>query len=293
MSVSVFDQNEVGNPAREVYYHDTAVYQQVENVLNHRAFLPNIVGAKAAHEERMEKPEEGKQVYDKSRGVCLKLPGIRILLTGPWSVVALVILLALIVGVLYLVIVNTGPGLWVSGGLWLLFIVYWSAVAKNTAPTSSSESTASRQLHQLLMYGALLLAFLPAPGLRRRWLPMSPWIEVSIGLAIQASSALLAVWARRRLGRNWSGAITAKVDHELIRTGPYQLVRHPIYSGMLGMFLGAAVVSGELHGLLAMLIIAVAYWRKIRLEEQHLRGYFGANYDDYRKKSWALIPGLL
>src|SRR5262245_5761153 len=193
----------------------------------------------------MEKPEEGKQVYDKSRGVCLKLPGIRILLTGPWSIVALVILLALIAGVLYLVIAKSGPG------------------------------------------------FLPAPGLRQRWLPMAPWIEVSIGLGIQASSALLAVWARRRLGRNWSGAITAKVDHELIRTGPYRLVRHPIYSGMLGMFLGTIVVSGELHGLLAMLIIAVAYWRKIRLEEQHLRGYFGANYDDYRKKSWALIPGLL
>ena len=83
MSVSVFDQNKVGIPAREVYYHDTAVDQQVENVLNHRAFLPNIVGAKAAQEERMEKPEEGKQVYDKSRGVCLKLPGIRILLPAP------------------------------------------------------------------------------------------------------------------------------------------------------------------------------------------------------------------
>ena len=96
----------------------------------------------------MEKPEEGRQVYDKSRGVCLKLPGIRILLTGPWSIVALVILLALIVGVLYLVIAKSGPGLWLSGGLWLLFIVYWSTVAKNTAPTSSSESTASRQLHQ-------------------------------------------------------------------------------------------------------------------------------------------------
>jgi len=82
----------------------------------------------------MEKPEEGRQVYDKSRGVCLKLPGIRILLTGPWSVVALVILLALTVGVLYLVIAKSGPGLWLSGGLWLLFIVYWSTVAKNTAP---------------------------------------------------------------------------------------------------------------------------------------------------------------
>lgn len=142
------------------------------------------------------------------------------------------------------------------------------------------------------MYGALALAFVRVPGLGRRWLPNAPWV-VLIGLAVHISSALFAVWARRHLGRNWSGAITAKVDHELIRTGPYRLVRHPIYSAMLGMFLGTALVSGELHALLGVIIIAVAYWRKIRLEEQHLRGVFGAAYDEYRRKSWALIPGVL
>jgi len=240
----------------------------------------------------MEKPEPKKADFN-SRAVCLKLPGIQILLPGRWSLLALVVLLVAIAGAFYLVITSAGPGLWISGALWLLFIVYWSAAAKGAAPASSSESQASRQLHQLLMYGALLIAFLPVPGLRRRWSPVSSWIAASVGLTIQASSALLAIWARRYLGRNWSGAITAKVDHQLIRTGPYQILRHPIYSGMLGMFLGTAIVSGELHGLLAMLIIAAAYWRKIRLEEQHLRGYFGAEYDDYRKKSWALFPGLL
>jgi protein-S-isoprenylcysteine O-methyltransferase Ste14 len=62
---------------------------------------------------------------------------------------------------------------------------------------------------------------------------------------------------------------------------------------MLGMFLGTALVSGELHGLFAVLIIAVAYWRKIRLEEQLLSKVFGDQYKEYRKKSWALIPGLV
>jgi len=142
------------------------------------------------------------------------------------------------------------------------------------------------------MYGALALVFWQAPGLGGRWLPAAAYV-VAIGLAVQVGAALFAVWARRNLGRNWSGEITAKVDHQLIRTGPYRIVRHPIYSGMLGMFLGAAVVSGELHGLLAVVIIAIAYWRKIRLEERHLSAVFGAAYDDYRKESWALIPGLL
>jgi protein-S-isoprenylcysteine O-methyltransferase Ste14 len=237
--------------------------------------------------------EKGKQLHDKNSGVSLKLPGIQIVLPGPLSFVALVIVLAIIVGVFYLVITKTGPGVWASGALWILFIVYWSAAAKNAAPARTSESAASRQVHQLLMYGALLIAFLPLPGLRQRWLPAAPWVTTTIGLAIQVNSALLAVWARRYLGRNWSGAITGKVGHELIRTGPYKLVRHPIYTGMLGMFLGTIIVSGELHALLAMLIIAVAYWRKIPLEEQHLRRHFGDAYDDYRKESSALIPWLL
>jgi protein-S-isoprenylcysteine O-methyltransferase Ste14 len=241
----------------------------------------------------MEQPETNAPTREKSSGVYLKLPGVQILLNGPLSIIALLIFLAIIVGIFYLMITRSEPGVWASGALWLAFIIYWSGAAKNAAATSSSESLTSRQVHQLLMYGALLIALLPVPGLRRRWLPVSPWIHVSIGLAIQVSSALLAIWARKHLGRNWSGAITKKVDHQLIRTGPYRVLRHPIYSAMLGMFLGTAVVSGELHGLVGWLIISLAYWRKVRLEEQHLRNTFGVDYDDYRKKSWALIPGLL
>lgn len=140
----------------------------------------------------MDRQEEGKKVQDGRPAVCIKLPGISI--TGPWALVPLAILLALVVAAVYLMIKNTGPGLWASAGMWVLFIAYWSAAAKNAAPTASSESPASRQLHQLLMYGALLLAFLPLPGLRGRWLPMASGIEVPIGLTVQAGAALLAVW---------------------------------------------------------------------------------------------------
>src|SRR5438874_1769648 len=112
----------------------------------------------------MEKQEEGKKIHNESPAACLKLPGISISLTRPWAIIALLILLVLVLAVVYLVIAKTEPGLLVSGGLWILFIAYWSAAAKNAAPTRSSESPASRQLHQLLLYGALLLAFLPVPG---------------------------------------------------------------------------------------------------------------------------------
>jgi protein-S-isoprenylcysteine O-methyltransferase Ste14 len=183
--------------------------------------------------------------------------------------------------------------MWVSAFLWIGFILYWNAAARNAAPTLSSESRGSRQVHQLLIWGSLLFAFgLRFPPLDRRWLPTAPFI-VAAGLIVQVASGLLAVWARRHLGRYWSGAITTKANHQLVRTGPYRWVRHPIYTGMLGMFLGTAVVSGELHALLALGIIGAAYWRKIRLEEQHLRRVFGAEYESYQRHSWALIPGLL
>jgi protein-S-isoprenylcysteine O-methyltransferase Ste14 len=223
--------------------------------------------------------------------LVVKLPGIR--LVGGAAVVALLVIIALASAlIIYLKPTFSWSPLWVSLALWILFIIYWSAAAKNSAPAKSAESLASRQLHQLLMNVALLLLFIPVSGLRWRFLSLLTSIVI-IGLALHLGSFLLAVWARRYLGRNWSGAITLKVDHRLIRKGPYRFVRHPIYSAMLGMFAGTSLVSGELHALLGVIVIALAYWRKIRLEEERLRESFGADYDAYRSKSWALIPGLL
>jgi len=101
---------------------------------------------------------------------------------------------------------------------------------------------------------------------------------------------LLDVWAMRCLGRNWSGAVAIKIDHELIRTGPYRLVRHPIYTAMIGMYLGTAIVGGELHGLIAVGLCMIAYWRKTRMEERGLIEVFGPVYEDYKRESWALVP---
>lgn len=157
---------------------------------------------------------------NKTPMVALKLPGFSFSFTGLWALVPLAALLALVVLLVNWIRITSESLLWVSAVLWILFIGYWSAVAGNAAATKSAESAASRRIHQLLMYGALALAFVRVPGLTRRWLPAGFYV-VAIGLALQVGSALLAVWARRHLGRNWSGEIAAKVDHQLIRTGPY------------------------------------------------------------------------
>jgi protein-S-isoprenylcysteine O-methyltransferase Ste14 len=179
--------------------------------------------------------------------------------------------------------------LWVSGIIWIVFSIYWEIAAKSAARDKSGESSASRGLHLFVVNAALLLLFVPVPGLNGRYLPavLSP-----LGLAIQSCGVLLAVWARRHLGRNWSGRVTLKVDHELVRTGPYRFVRHPIYTALLAMYAGTAVVSGEWHALVGFVLVPLAYWRKIRIEEANLAGAFGASWDDYRSSTPALVPGL-
>jgi protein-S-isoprenylcysteine O-methyltransferase Ste14 len=181
--------------------------------------------------------------------------------------------------------------LWVSGAVWVLFSIYWEIAAKNAAREKSSESSASRGLHVFMANAALLLLFVPVPGLTRRYLP-APQVFVPVGLTILGCALLLAIWARRHLGRNWSGRITIKVDHELVRSGPYRFVRHPIYTALLAMYAGTALVSGEWHALLGFALAAFAYWRKIRMEEANLAVAFGAAWGDYRRSTWSLLPGL-
>jgi len=180
----------------------------------------------------------------------------------------------------------------ISALLWIAWQVYWTVSATQTASTVRAESTKSRAFHQNLLLLGFFLLFAPLPWLDRRVMP-SGTIWVYVGLAVQAAFFGLAISARRTIGRNWSGEISQKLDHELVRSGPYRFVRHPIYTAIIGMFVGAALVSGDLHALLAVVVVVAAYLRKIRLEEQNLGQVFGSRYDDYRRETRALIPWVL
>ena len=153
-----------------------------------------------------------------------------------------------------------------------LFSVYWSIAAKDSAPTKTSESKWSRGLHLFLVNGAVLLLIFPIPGLTRRFLPDNHFV-VAVGLAIEAAFILLAVWARLHLGTNWSGEVRVAAGHQLIRSGPYRFIRHPIYTAVL-------------------VIVTLAYWRKIRMEERAMAATFGADHEAYRRDTWALVPFL-
>jgi protein-S-isoprenylcysteine O-methyltransferase Ste14 len=181
--------------------------------------------------------------------------------------------------------------MWTSIAMWCVIEIYWDVARKNAAPASSSESRASRWRHLFLTSAAQLLIFLPVHGLRQRYLPASA-IVTATGLTLNAIGLALAIWSRRCLGRYWSGEIAIKVEHRLVRSGPYRILRHSICTALLSLYAGTAIVSGELHALIGLALVIFAYLRKIRLEEANLMKAFGAEHSDYPGKAWARLPGL-
>jgi protein-S-isoprenylcysteine O-methyltransferase Ste14 len=181
-------------------------------------------------------------------------------------------------------------------GLWLAWIAYWRISAADVKPTQRHESPGSRAAHllPLLIAGVLLWIRGDAEDgwLFRHFLTPSATMFWA-GAAITAAALAFSVWARVHLGRNWSATVTVKQDHELILTGPYAIVRHPIYTGVLFGFVGTALAIGQWRGVLAVAIVFAAFWRKLRLEERWMGETFGEDYRRYRARTRALIPFLL
>jgi protein-S-isoprenylcysteine O-methyltransferase Ste14 len=235
----------------------------------------------------MQKP----QTPSDARQIVFQVGPLRF--TGPAAVAASVVFFGGIAAALmYFRARILSTPLSISAALWIAFAVYWSIAARKTVATESRESRASRRVHEWMINTGLFLIFVPVPGLDRRILPSGAWVIV-LGIALQVASLLLAISARRHLGQFWSGEITKKVGHELVRTGPYRFVRHPIYTALLGMFLGMAIVSGDAHAFVGLVLVTFAYWRKIRLEERNLTELFGPTYDEYCRTTRALVPWVL
>jgi protein-S-isoprenylcysteine O-methyltransferase Ste14 len=179
--------------------------------------------------------------------------------------------------------------------VWGAWALYWWVASWGAKPTRRHESVASRLGHIVPLAVAVVLLAAPRlalPGLDARWLPRAAlWFW--IGATLTAAGLLYTVWARVHLGRNWSGTVTIKHDHQLVTSGPYALTRHPIYSGLLLAFLGSALARGEWRGVLALALVAAAFWRKVRHEERWLKEEFGDAYTRYRERVAALVPKRL
>lgn len=179
--------------------------------------------------------------------------------------------------------------------LWAAWAAYWFANARGNKLTVREESPASRLGHVVpLLLAAALLAVprLPWAGLDTHLLRPTLGLYWS-GVAVLLGGIVLSIYARRTIGRNWSGTVTLKIDHELVRSGPYRYVRHPIYSALLLGYLGTALIRDEWRGILALLIAYAALWRKLKLEERWMLEAFEDSYRHYRSEVPALIPKRL
>jgi protein-S-isoprenylcysteine O-methyltransferase Ste14 len=181
---------------------------------------------------------------------------------------------------------------WISIVLWLTWLALWILAARGSRQAERSEGALSRSAHLAVMGTAFALLYAPpfSSGLARAWWPTR---LASVGLFVQTGGFALALAARKHLGRNWSGSVQLKVEHEVVQNGPYALVRHPIYGGLLTAILGSAAVAGHLQGLLALPLMLAAYLRKIGMEERLLIGALGQKYESYRQRTKALVPFLL
>ena len=180
---------------------------------------------------------------------------------------------------------------------WGVLGAYWLISSRGIKTTGRRETVAVRFLKYRLPLLAAMALIGPGHWYGEAWLHerFRPRAEAAdwLGAAVLLGGVWLACWSRWILGRNWSLSVTLKHGHELIQRGPYRVVRHPIYTGLITAFAGTALAIGEWRALLAVLIAGASFWFKLRMEERWLGEQFGEAYAQYREHTKALIPRVI
>lgn len=185
---------------------------------------------------------------------------------------------------------------------WIVFWLYWLISAVSVKPTQKTKGPLAGNWQRIL----LLIGFwfmtgfrfkffgrlgLPADQLAIPLIPHTLIVEALI-VILMIAGLVIAILARRTLAANWSGAVVLKKDHELITTGLYHYVRHPIYTGILTMAFATALMFGTLSACIGFLVILLGIWLKLKEEEALMIETFADEYLSYKKHTRILIPFL-
>ncbi len=178
---------------------------------------------------------------------------------------------------------------------WGVFFFVWLVAAIFAKRTVYRESAARRVRYLVPVVLGWFLVF------RGQHLPPPFGLEIipHTGAVLVLASILcvcglgLCLWARAVLGRNWSGTTTLKENHELIVRGPYRLLRHPIYTGLLAMLLATALSQGHVAEMIGLISIFISLWLKLNGEEELMLNQFPAQYAAYRERTKRIIPFIL
>lgn len=178
-------------------------------------------------------------------------------------------------------------------GCWAIVIAFWIVSAFSVKRTKARQPLPHRLLY--LVFNAVAAVLLIGSERVIHWNRVVLPHTVVTGILADSLMLLglfIAIWARATLGGNWSARVTLKEDHELIERGPYRLIRHPIYSGLLLMILGTAILAAQMGAFIALTICFCGFWLKLRQEEalltKHLPGY-----SEYLRRTKALVPFVL
>jgi protein-S-isoprenylcysteine O-methyltransferase Ste14 len=175
---------------------------------------------------------------------------------------------------------------------WVVFVAYWAIAALRTRRTESRESALARYSIMAVLLAGYALVFVEKARvgvLGERVGPASS-VLAATGLVLTWLGIALALWARWHLGQYWSGRITIKEGHQLIRTGPYARFRHPIYSGLDLATIGTAMIFDQWGAFVGVALVIGAYWIKARREEAMLSARFGDGFHEHCRHTGFLFP---
>jgi protein-S-isoprenylcysteine O-methyltransferase Ste14 len=178
-------------------------------------------------------------------------------------------------------------------GVWLVWWLSWMAAAMWASPATARLSLRDEARHRVFMTAGVVLLLLPLGWLSALYVQL--WVlPVAVDWLLVALAVLgfaFCWWARVHLGTLWSGTVTRKEGHRIVDTGPYGLVRHPIYTGILTAALATALLRGSVLAIAGFALIVVSLTIKARMEEQFLREQLGPDaYDGYRTRTPMLVP---
>jgi protein-S-isoprenylcysteine O-methyltransferase Ste14 len=178
--------------------------------------------------------------------------------------------------------------------IWGVWVASWFVAASWSARTEGRAGTSVELTYRILLgVGVVLMT----PWAARRLGATPLWDPGAVGAYLLAAATLAGLvftwWARIHLGRLWSGAITRKQGHRIVDSGPYALVRHPIYTGVIAAIVASALAQATLTALGGAALIALSFWVKARAEERFLSAELGAEaYAAYRRRVPMLLPRL-
>lgn len=182
----------------------------------------------------------------------------------------------------------------IAGGCWAIWLLVWLFMAFFSKSNKRRESPGQRLQHVIPAMLGFLLIFrkgFGTPWFTRPIFPDHPGLML-VCVALTIFGLLFSVWARFALGSNWSGTVTIKANHQLIRRGPYRFIRHPIYTGMLAALLTTAITQRQVSGIVGFVIVTFGLYRKALREESFLSQEFGDAFAEHQRHTGMFLPRL-